>query len=213
MKYFFLALGFFFMISCHEDANQNQSTTKPTVDNKQDAKNALQANLPPPTDISQFNWIYSAFALAAADGNDSAFNVFINPKYGLWVIHSNGALPQFTHISKVAEYKNIKGKGLIPIVFWDIKRAPKEETLPVVDCSKQGFYSKQGCYSQEQNTFLEEKMWLNAGLNADQDKEVAQLATTITRTVLDTFTFKYYFSLIDGSWYLTFIDIRKPCEA
>ena len=212
MKYLFFLTGFLFFSSCNE-TNNNLPQTKDSMSAKDSAKNAVQQTLPPPTDISQFNWIYSLFAHAASQGDDSAFNVFIHPEYGLWIIHSDGAMPQFTHIKKISEYKNIKGKGILPIVFWDISVAPKDESLPVVDCSKKGFYSKEGVFSQQQNTFLESKLWQNASLSADEDKEIAQTASTITRTVLNTANFTYYFSLIKGSWYLTFIDIRRPCEA
>jgi hypothetical protein len=212
MRYFIFCFTLLFFAACSGDEKSN-GTVGDSLSKKDSLKRALQENLPPPTDIKQFNWIYSAFVRAAADGNDSAFNVFIHPKKGLWVIHTDGALPVFTHITKISEYTNIKGRGLLPIVFWDINKEPKDESLPTVDCDKKGFYSKEGCFSTQENKFLEEKIWTYAGLSADQDKEVMQLATTITRTVVNTANFKYYFSLIDGSWYLTFIDIRRPCEA
>lgn len=184
-----------------------------SVSPRDSLKRALQEDLPPSSDIKQFNWFYSAFAQAAVSGNDSVFNVVIHPKHGLWIIDAPGAMPRFTKVFKIKEYKNVAGKGLLPFDKDAMLCAPKEEELPVIDCGSKNFYNKTGCFSQLLNAFAQDKIWLNASLDADRDKEIAELASTIMRTVVNTSNYKYYFSLIDGTWYLTFIDVREPCSA
>ena len=180
---------------------------------KDSLKKAMSEDLPPPSDINQFNWFYSAFVHAATTGDDSLFDVVIHPQHGLWIIHSNGAMPNFTNVKHISEYKTAAGKKLLPFDRSLMSCAPKEEELPVVNCDSAGFYSKRGCFTSMQNTFKDEKIWQYAGLPPGQDKEVAQLAGTITRTVVNTENYRYYFSLIEGSWYLTFLDVRQPCSA
>ncbi|HET6989872.1 MAG TPA: hypothetical protein VFJ43_01055 [Bacteroidia bacterium] len=204
--------GMVFISACSNPSAE--STPKDSLSGKDSIKKAMQENLPPSSDIRQFNWFYSAFAQAATSGNDSLFNVVIHPKHGLWIIHSEGAVPNFTKVMRIRDYKNMQGKGLLPFDRDAMMTAPKEEALPVIDCNSKNFYNKTGCFTQMQNSFAQEKIWLNAGLDADRDKEIAQLASTIMRTVINTENhYKFYFSLIDGTWYLTFIDIRTPCDA
>jgi hypothetical protein len=212
MKHIIFFAGLFFLASCTGD-NSGNAPLKDSLSSKDSLKKILMDNLPSPTDIKQFNWMYSGFMDAATGGGDIKFNVFIHPKYGLWIIHSEGATPRFTHVTKINEYLDPKGLEIIPMDRLSMMSAPKDETLPVVDCDSKDFYNKPGCYTQQQNLFAQEKIWKYAGLNADEDKQVAQLASTITRTVINTETYRFYFSLIDGAWYLTFIDIRKPCQA
>ncbi len=184
-----------------------------TMSRKDSLKKAMSEDLPPPSDIRQFNWFYSAFVHAATTGNDSLFDVVIHPEHGLWIVHSNGAMPNLTNVKHIGEFKTAAGKKLLPLDKDDMTKEPKEEELPVVNCDSAGFYSKRGCFTSMQNTFKDEKIWQYAGLPPGQDKEVAQLAGTITRTVVNTENYRYYFSLIEGSWYLTFLDTRKPCSA
>ncbi len=212
MKQYILFFGIFFLASCSGDDSKN-SLPKDSLSSKDSLKRVLMENLPSPADFKQFEWMYSGFMDAATGGGDTKFDVFIHPKFGLWIIHSEGAAPQFTHVMKINEYLNSKGLEIIPIDRESMMTAPKDEALPVVDCNSKDFYSKPGCYTQQQNVFAEEKIWKYAGLNPDEEKDVEQLAKTITRTVVNTENYRYYFSLIDGAWYLTFIDVRKPCEA
>jgi hypothetical protein len=202
--------GLIFFTAC---SNPVSTPLKDSVSAKDSVKRMMQEDLPPASDIKQFNWFYSAFAHAATTGDDSLFNVVIHPKHGLWIIHSEGAMPEFTKVMKVSEYKNGMGKGLLPFDRNAMMNVPKEEALPKVDCNSKNFYDKQGCFTQMQNSFAQEKIWLYAGLDAGKDKEISELASTITRTVVNTENqYRFYFSFIDGSWYLTFIDVRKPCE-
>lgn len=200
-----------FLSSCGND--EKTSATTDSMSRKDSLKKAMAEDLPPSSDIKQFNWLYSGFVHAATTGDDSLFNTFIHPAHGLWIIHSNGAMPSFTNVKKISEFELPNGKKLLPFDRDKMMTAPKEEELPVVDCDKKDFYSKSGCFTSQRNVFREEKIWQYAGLTPADDKEVNFLSTTITRTVINTETYCFYFSLIDGGWYLTFLDIRKPCSA
>ena len=211
MRFIFIFTGLFFLAACSETGNTpvaGDSTSK-----KDSIKKEMQEDLPPPSDIHQFNWFYSAFAHAATSGNDTLFDVVIHPEHGLWIIHSEGAVPQFTHVNHILEYKKTDGKSILPFERDAMMNVPKEEDLPVVNCDSKNFYSKSGCFTSMENKFAEQKIWKYAGLPADKDKEIEELASTITRTVINTENYRFYFSLINGSWYLTFMDIRRPCEA
>lgn len=212
MRAFILFLTLLFLNSCGSE-NGNKPVKSDSMSAKDSLKKAMREDLPPPSEIKQFNWFYSAFVHSATIGDDSVFNAFIHPEYGLWIIHSEGAVPSFTRVMKIGDYKTGNGKKLLPIDRDKMLAEPKEEELPKVDCDKKSFYDKEGCFTSERNLFAENKIWQYAGLTPDEDKQVASLAKTITRTVINTATYRFYFSLINGSWYLTFIDVRKPCEA
>lgn len=197
----------------NNQANETNAIPKDTVSVKETIKKSLQEDLPPPTDIKQFNWFYSAFAYAAIAGNDTLFDVVIHPMYGLWIIHSEGAVPNFTHVTHIREFKKANGKSILPFDRDAMISVPKEGTLPVVDCESKNLYDKKGCFTSLQNKFYEQKIWKHAGLSADKDRAIEASAVTITRTVINTENYRFYFSLIDGSWYLTFMDIMRPCEA
>jgi hypothetical protein len=210
MRSVFIFSALLFFAGCSDNEN------KPAVDSlskKDSIKKALQEDLPPPSDIKQFNWFYSAFAQAAITGNDTLFDVNIHPEYGLWIIYSNGAMPQLMHVKHILEYKNAAGKSLLPFDRNVMINVPKEEALPVVDCNNKNYWSKSGCFTSMENKFAEQKIWKYASLPADKDKEIEELASTITRTVINTANYSFYFSLIKGTWYLTFMDVRRPCEA
>jgi hypothetical protein len=212
-----IAISALFISGCDTTVNNkaktNDTIPKDTLSVKDAIKKTLQEDLPPPTDIKQFNWFYSAFAHAATTGNDTMFDVVINPVYGLWIIHSEGAVPNYTHVNHILEFKKANGKGILPFDRDAMMSVPKEEALPVVDCESKDLYNKKGCFTSLQNSFYQQKTWKHASLPPEKDRAIEASAATITRTVINTENYRFYFSLIDGSWYLTFLDIMRPCEA
>jgi hypothetical protein len=198
-------------ISCENVEDKKEKEKE--LSEKEAVKKALQEDLPPPSDLKQFNWFYSAFAHAATTGNDTMFDVVIHPDHGLWIIHSAGAVPNFTHVNHILEFKMPDGKSILPFERSAMMSVPKEETLPVLVCEEDKTYNKSGCFTSLQNTFKEQKIWTYSGLPAEKDRAIEASAATITRTVINTENYRFYFSLINGSWYLTFMDIMTPCEA
>jgi hypothetical protein len=209
---YFIAAGILFLAGCDNSEDKN-TAAKDSLSKKEAMKKALQEDLPPPSDIKQFNWFYSAFAHAATTGDDTLFDIVIHPKYGLWIIHSAGAVPNFTRVNHINEFKKPDGTSLLPFNRDAMMSVPKEEALPVPDCGNERAYNKTGCFTSLENTFASQKIWKYAGLSAEKDKEIEESAATITRVVINTENYRYYFSLINGSWYLTFLDIMEPCEA
>ncbi|MBI3500872.1 MAG: hypothetical protein HY063_03675 [Bacteroidetes bacterium] len=134
--------------------------------------------------------------------NISNINQFISPKEGVWLIQSSGAMPNMSNTSQVD--KNF------PVDFSNCK----EEELPKINCDAKTFWTKEGCYVQKINSFKDEKVWTYASLSKEDEAKVEEQAKTIQYTVINTSNnARYYFSFVDGKWYLSFVDLRKPCEA
>ena len=132
----------------------------------------------------------------------SNINQFIHPEKGLWLIQSSGAMPNMTNTMQVD--KNF------PVDFSSVK----EEELPKVNCNSKSFWTKEGCFTQEVNTFNDEKIWTYCRLSKEDEVKASELAKNISYTVINTSLYaRYYFSKIDSKWYLVFADLRRPCEA
>jgi hypothetical protein len=129
-------------------------------------------------------------------------NQYIHPENGLWLVQSPGAMPSMSNTTQVD--KNF------PVDF----SAVKDEELPKVNCDSKSLWTKEGCYAQEINSFNEERIWIYCGLSKEDLAKVGDIAKTISWTVINTsLGARYYFSMIDGKWYLTVVDLRKPCAA
>jgi hypothetical protein len=122
-------------------------------------------------------------------------------------------LPKLTNVKYFSKFKTIRKKHFYEFNTDVLICDPKEEELPKVNCDAKDLYTKTGCFTREINTLKDSKIWEFCSLPQAQADLVARSAQTITRTVLLTDNYTYYFSLINGSWWLTFIDMRRPCEA
>jgi hypothetical protein len=200
----------FLMSNCSSD-QPTQTTVDSVVRDSPQARQSIPEDIKPSTEIKQFNWMYSAFVGAASGEKSELLNAFIHPTHGLWIIRADGAMPQMTNIKTVGELK--KGESFYPLNRDEMICTPLDESLPEINCDAKNFWSKSGCFTQLTNSFKTQKIWEYAGLTDAQAKAAATSAETISRTLINTANYRYYFSLIDGSWYLTFIDIRKPCNA
>lgn len=201
----------FLLSSC--GSGDNNSQTKDSLSAKDSVKKAITESLPPDEDFKQFEWIYSSF-VAAATYNVKSTDVFIDKEAGLWVISTNGALPQMVHVNSVRGILNYKNDSLIPIDRNAMVCSLKNEEIPKPDCEQSSSWSKTGCFTNEHNTFKEEKIWEYAGLPDGDAKKVEELAAQINRVVVNTaLNMKMYFMLKNGSWYLVFLDLRVPCSA
>jgi hypothetical protein len=199
------------LASCGSDTTESQ--TKDSLSAKDSVKKAITESLPPDEDFKQFEWIYSSF-VAAATYNVKSTDVFIDPEAGLWVISTNGALPQMVHVNSVRGVLSYKNDSLIPIDRNAMVCTLKNEEIPKPDCDMPSLWSKTGCFTNEHNTFKEEKIWEYAGLPDGDAKTVEELAAKIDRVVMNTsLHMKMYFMLKNGSWYLVFLDLRVPCSA
>ncbi len=132
----------------------------------------------------------------------AAVDQYIHPEKGLWLIQSSGAMPGMVNISQVD--KNF------PVDFSKLRN----EEVPTVDCDAKSFWTKEGCFAQEADLFSDTQIWEHSNLSKEDKDKVVRAAQTIKWTVVNTsLSARYYFSLIDGKWYLAFVDLRAPCQA
>lgn len=133
--------------------------------------------------------------------NSSDIQKYIHAEHGVWIIDSPGAVPVMKLVKEFPKDLTIDFSSV------------KEGELPKIDCSSKTLWTKTGCFTQEANTFKDEKIWKYCGLSKEDEGKVEQLAQTISHTVVNTSVGKFYFSQIAGTWYIIFMDLRKPCEA
>lgn len=198
--------------SCGSD-EQTADLSADTLSARDSLKQQVTENLPPTEDFKQFEWIYSSF-VAAATFNVKSTDVFINKEAGLWVITSNGAMPQMIHVYTTNGLLNYKNDTLIPMDRDDMICSLLNAETPQPDCDKPTMWSKDGCFTSENNTFKNDRIWDYAGLTETDTKKVEELAGKITRVVVNTkMNMRMYFMMENGSWYLVFLDLRMPCQA
>ncbi|MCB0408903.1 MAG: hypothetical protein KDD29_01715 [Flavobacteriales bacterium] len=127
------------------------------------------------------------------------FSLIISENYGVYVITQPGAMPNVEHLYELKESK------FSSEVFF--------EELPKVVCNEQ-VYDKDGCFAQEINPLIESQIWNYTKMNEKEKQAIIAMVEKIKYTVIDTKNkTTYYFSEVDGEWFLTFIDKRVPCEA
>lgn len=213
-KLFFPLLSTLILLGCGNDTQHTGSTTTDTMSAKDSLKKAITENLPPSTNIKQFEWIYSSFA-AAATNSAKSFDVFINKETGLWIIHSLGAMPEMYNVKTISGVMiNGSKDSLIPLDRDKMICSLRNEELPEMDCDNASLWSKSGCFTSETNTFKTSRIWDYAGLSETNSKKVEELAGKITRVVINTeLHMRFYFAEMDGTWYLVFLDMRVPCSA
>lgn len=207
----FAFLAITLLSACGSDENGAQSTDSMSA--KDSVKKELTESLPPDEDFKQFEWIYSSF-VAAVTYNVKSTDVFIDKEEGLWVITTNGAMPQMVHVKTVAGLLNYKNDSLIPIDRNSMVCALENGEIPEPDCDRPSFWAKDGCFTTEHNTFKESKIWEYAALSDADAKDAEELASKIGRVVINTSqNMRMYFMLKNGGWYLVFLDLRMPCAA
>ncbi len=184
--------------ACGSDPEVKQESKKQTVETVSDSL--------------QFAAFYKSFDADIRNevGLDE-LKKYVNTEQGLWIIDANGAMPRFTHYTLLNTAALSNGIKIV-----QIKKMPCElqfEKLPLVDCDKPALYSKDGCFAQKINIFAQHKIWLSAELKTEDRAAIEKLANSIEYTVIQTSGFRYYFSKIGSNWFISFIDIRRPCEA
>ncbi len=203
-KLLFFSVVFSFFFSC--------SNSKTDQD-----KNIIESeNTESENDVSKyvdFNEAYSTFFWALVDKDEKNVNSFIHPEMGMYIIESNGALPSFSLVKDIATYKKISdGKSFFSIDMEKVGTEPLLESLPEVTCDD-NVYNKQGCFTQKINKLKDAGIWDLSDIKAEDKNTMELLSETIQYTVVNTANYTFYFSQINGFWYVTFIDIRIPCVA
>jgi hypothetical protein len=139
-------------------------------------------------------------------------NKFISPEFGLLIIESqSGAMPQF-HIQKTDDQSYRQQlEAICNTISFD--RNLKEESLPRIDCESKDFYTKSGSFVQDTNLLSGSEIWKYGNLAPADQVFAERVVESIGKTVLITSGYTFYFTYYKDSWYLTVIDVRKPCQA
>lgn len=164
-------------------------------------------------DENGFLNFYKKFTKAISAKNHQAFNNCISTNFGLYTIESAGALPLIFHVYDIENFKPINlDKKFLSLEFKAISNKPIFEELPKIICDED-FYDKVGCFANESDRLKNSRIWNYANLNEKEIQAIEFLVETVKMTVINTENYTYHFSIIDEIWYITFIDIRKPCSA
>lgn len=155
---------------------------------------------------ASFIHVYQLFTKALQEKKSDEISEFIHPKHRVKLITNfSGAMPQLMSFPRYSHFDHDEQVRLKFEEIDSLLLVPKLETLPKVTCDELT-YDKQGCFAIEGNNNLNQHPWNEKG-------EHNELIETVKWTVTNTYNFTFYFSEIDGLYYLTFIDIRTPCSA
>ena len=214
LSWFFLLL----IIGCSPEVPQSESVIVDIVEKdslevkSKDAELIAQPQRVSGGEDTSFLASYNELVIAVGTHNDSLFNHYINKTHGLYVVESRGALPSMFKIMDIKGIKiSFKNKTINELLYHEME-APIFEELPKVICDTT-IYDKQGCFASEENPLQKSRPWNYASLNEKEIQAIEFLAETVSMTVVNTSNFTFYFSKIEGNWYLTFSDLRTPCQA
>ena len=166
-----------------------------------------------PNSNADFLSAYQKMITAIKTNDTLNFNQLIYSNYGLYIIENSGAMPQLSKIYNINSYTT-KNKQLhfFDLAFDSISLLPVKESLPKVVCNTK-IYSKEGCFYATENPLKDSQIWNYTQLNEKEIQAIQHITNTIQITVINTSSCIFYFSFIDHTWWLTFIDLRTPCEA
>ena len=99
--------------------------------------------------------------------NSSNIRNYINEESGAWIIDSPGAMPAMKQVNEFPQEVKVEFASL------------QEGELPKIDCSSKTLWTKIGCFTQEVNTFKDEKIWKYCGLNKKDEGKAEQLAQAL----------------------------------
>lgn len=204
-----LLLGFIItMCACNsEDVANTPDTSISTYDTLPKKDTSLAEEVHPNQDFIEF---YESFITGLSNKEITSF---IHPIHGVYVIHSNGAMPQIDKMHTNDQFmKLFNAKLKFKDHIDSLKLAPKFESLPEVICDD-NTYNKTGCFAAESNLLSGSGIWNYSDIN-EKEKQSIQFATeTVKITLINTFLFTLYFSKTEEEFKVTFIDIRTPCAA
>jgi hypothetical protein len=161
-----------------------------------------------------FKETYKDFFYSIIDGKPETFNKYIHPDLGLYIIDTKGAIPMVTNVKDISTYVRPDNKSFFEFDRSKVGYELIEEELPKVNCDNgPDFYSKQGAFTQAVNNLKAERPWENSKFEKGELEKIDVAAETVMVTVINTSNYRYYFSQMGGKWYVTFIDLRKPCNA
>ena len=155
---------------------------------------------------AQFINFYRKFISAFLGDSESELDRYLHQEHGVHLIHSfSGAMPQVSQFKKSAHFDQDESvRDAIGSLQEEVVLEPLFEGLPTVVCDEV-VYSKMGCFAEHTSNNLSQHPWNKGGYE--------KLINTVEITVVNTYLTTFYFSKIEGKWYVTFIDLRVPCSA
>lgn len=199
--------GFLILLlaSCYDDGG-NQKIKEQSIGILSDTNSAIKVEevISSEKDFVSF---YRFFSNALLSRNDADLMQCIHPDNGIHLITSfSGAMPQLQVFKNAAHFDHNENTRLaFERLDSTVALMPEFEVLPKVICEDNS-YDKQGCFADSTSNNIEQHPWNSNGT-------FSLLIETVSITVINTYNFTFYFSFIEGSWYVTFIDIRTPCSA
>jgi len=206
-----VAVSFLISFVACSEASQNDNNIQ---EQQQETIDTSIANVTKEqVDTTSFLQFYQQLVAAIETKNAAAFNQLFYKDYGLYIIESSGAMPQVSKVYTIEQYKTTgTAQGFFDLQFDSLSLMPAEEQLPKVVCEKNN-YDKQGCFQENINPLKDSEIWNYANLNEKEVQAIQFRRETIKITVVNTYNYTFYFSQINGSWQLSFIDLRIPCTA
>lgn len=200
-----------------ENQSSDQETVKietPVTHDEIDGRDTIKAK-----PQSEFITVFGQFQSAVYNEDADAFNHFIDPERGVYIIENPGALPRMTLVKDIRNFKReFQGKSFFTIKDRLQTCQPKEEPLPSFNCEGQTAgstgYSKEGCFVADAEVFRKTEIHKYASLPENELKNIDKTLPLVQKTVLQTSSsYQFHFGQINGKWKILFIDLRIPCSA
>lgn len=159
---------------------------------------------------------YKKFTEAVNHKSFSELKSILDPAVGIFIVESPGVLPVVYNLPDVEAFVAQNGKTIFDYFDDKISQQPVDEEMPVVDCAYTNGtpYNKTGCIMKSISSADNELNFISlAGGNADDKQKAEEARKKLSMKVINTYNHVYYFTKSGDKWYLTFIDLRKPCEA
>lgn len=209
-----VAIIFLVFVACSETTQSDNNTQEQQQDTIVNAADTLITDeAKKQADTISFLQFYQQLVAAIETKNEAAFNQLFYKDYGLYIIESSGAMPEVSKVYEIENYKSSATKqGFFSLPFDSLSLMPIKEKLPKVVCESNN-YNKQGCFQENINPLEDSEIWHYANLNEKEVQAIQFISETIKITVVNTYNYTFYFSQINGSWQLSFIDLRIPCTA
>lgn len=172
-----------------------------------------------PVYVSRFAKIFFDFQSAVYNEDAAAFNNYIDPELGLYIIENPGAMPKMTFVKDISTFKReFQGASFFTIKERLQTCELKEESLPTFTCGSEikpeGGYSKEGCFAGDADEFRKNEIYKHASLPDTEVSHIEKMLTLVRKTVVQTeSSYRFHFGFINGRWKILFIDLRIPCSA
>ncbi len=158
-----------------------------------------------------FNAQFNLLLKSLRTKNKAELSKFVSPEFGLLVIRADGAMPSIL----IARNNEKEFAASLESLFSSVPDSVIliNEPLPRVDCGQPSFYTKTGNFVRDTNLLSGSEIWKYGGL-AEEDAEFAEKAVqSVGRTVMLAPGVTFLFTYHQNTWYLSLVDLRKPCQA